>query len=90
MLAIIKFINYDFNHEITVCAVTDNEETAKIILQNEIENEKEIQEKCCIHYDTVEETETSYEAYNMGYKSDVGVHICIADTHYYDKIEKNS
>ena len=38
MFAIIKNCNYDFNIDIKVCAVTDDEDTAKTIFEKEVEN----------------------------------------------------
>lgn len=86
MFAIIKNCNYDFNIEITICAVTDNEDTAKVIFQNEVENEKDQQAKSGIVYDTEEQNETSYSAYNMGYEATDSVHIYIKDAPFYGKI----
>jgi len=86
MFAIIKNTNYDFNIEIKVCATTSDKETAKIIFENEVEKEKEVQEKGDIVYDTENRTETSYEAYNEGYEATDSVHIFIAETDYIEKI----
>lgn len=86
MFAVIKNCNYDFNIEIKVCAVTDNEETAKVIFENEVENEKDEQVKGDIVYDTENRTETSYEAYNEGYETMDGVRIYIQETDYVEKI----
>lgn len=86
MFAIIKNCNYDFNIDIKVCATTFDKETAKIIFENEVENEKEEQAKGDIVYDTEKQTETSYEAYNEGYEATDGVRIFIAETEYIEKI----
>ena len=86
MFSIIKNCNYDFNIDIKVCAVTDDEDTAKIIFENEVENEKEEQEKGDIVYDTEDKSETSYEAYNEGYEATDSVRIFIAETDYIEKI----
>lgn len=86
MFAIVKNCNYDFNIEIKVCAVTDNEDNAKIIFENEVENEKDMQVKGDINYDTENRTETYYEAYNEGYEATDGVRIFIQESPYYDKI----
>lgn len=86
MFAIIKNCNYDFNIDIKVCATTSDKETAKIIFDNEVENEKEEQAKGGIVYDAENKTETSYEAYNEGYEATDGVRIFIAETDYIEKI----
>lgn len=86
MFAIIKNCNYDFNIEINTCAITDNEATAKIIFENEVENEKDVQAKSGIVYDTENCTDTYYEAYNDGYEATDGVRIYIQEAPFYDKI----
>ena len=86
MFAIIKNCNYDFNIDIKVCAVTDDEDTAKTIFEKEVESEKEEQVKGGIVYDTEDKGETSYEAYNEGYEATDGVRIFIAETDYIEKI----
>jgi len=86
MFAIIKNCNYDFNIDIKVCATTFDKKTAKIIFENEVENEKEEQAKGDIVYDTENKSETSYEAYNEGYEATDGVRIFIAETNYIEKI----
>ena len=90
VFAIVKLENYDFNHDIKVCAVTADKPTAGIILENEIENEKDIQVKGDIHYDTENRTNTAYEAYNDGYESTDGVRIFITEAEYIQKIEKEN
>lgn len=87
MFAIIKNCNYNFNIDIKVCATTSDKKTAKIIFENEVENEKEEQAKGGIVYDNENKTEASYEAYNDGYvATDDGVRIFIAETDYIEKI----
>lgn len=86
MFAIIKNCNYDFNIDIKVCAVTDNEDTAQDIFKNEVENEKDIQAKGDIVYDTEEVEDTSYCAYNMGYEATDGVRIFIQEVPFIEKI----
>ena len=90
MFAIVKLCNYDFNHDIKVCAVTPDKATARIILLNEIENEKDEQIKGDIHYDTENQTPDSYEAYNEGYEATDSVHIFITETDYIEEIVANS
>lgn len=86
MFAVVKLCNYDFNHDIKVCGVTPDKETARIILLNEVENEKDEQAKGDIHYDTENQTSDSYEAYNEGYESTDSVHIFITETDYIEEI----
>ncbi len=86
MFAIIKICSYDFNTDIKVCATTFDKETARIIFENEVENEKEEQVKGDIVYDTEMQTETSYDAYNEGYEANDCVRILIAETDYIEKI----
>lgn len=90
MLAVVKLCLYDFNHDIKICAVTADKATARIILQNEIENEKDEQAKGDIHYDTENQTPDSYEAYNEGYEATDSVHIFITETDYIEEIVANS
>lgn len=90
MLAVVKLCLYDFNHDIKICAVTSDKATARIILQNEIENEKDEQAKGDIHYDTENQTPDSYEAYNEGYEATDSVHIFITETDYIEEIVANS
>lgn len=89
MFAVVKLCNYDFNHDIKVCGVTPDKETARIILLNEVKKEKDEQAKGFIHYDTESqppETPDSYEAYNEGYEATDGVHIFITETDYIEEI----
>lgn len=86
MFAVVKLCNYDFNHDIKVCGVTPNKETARIVLLNEVEKEKDEQAKGFIHYDTENQTPDSYEAYNEGYEATDGVHIFITETDYIEEI----
>lgn len=86
MFAVVKLCNYDFNNDIKVCGVTPDKKTARIILLNEVENEKDEQAKGDIHYDTENQTSDCYEAYNEGYESTDGVRIFIAETDYIEEI----
>lgn len=86
MFAVVKLCNYDFNHDIKICAVTPDKATARIILLNEVENEKDEQAKGDIHYDTENQTPDSYEAYNEGYEATDSVHIFITETDYIEEI----
>lgn len=90
MFAIVKLCCYDFNHDIKVCAVTKDKDTARIILLNEVEKEKDEQRKGDIHYDTENQTPDSYEAYNEGYEATDSVHIFISETDYIEEIVANS
>ena len=58
----------------------------RIVLLNEVENEKDEQAKGDIHYDTENQTSDSYEAYNEGYESNDSVHIFITETDYIEEI----
>lgn len=86
MFAVVKLSNYDFNHDVKVCVVTPDKATARIVLLNEVENEKDEQAKGDIHYDTENQTSDCYEAYNEGYESNDSVHIFITETDYIEEI----
>lgn len=87
MFAIIKNCNYDFNIEITIVAITNNIDKAKECFKKEVEKEVEIQQQNGIKYDTVEDDEKSYCAYNEGYEATDGVRIYIDEAPF---ISENS
>lgn len=68
MYVIIKQEHHDFNSSTEVKGVTASKTKAQEKLKELVEAEKELQKKFNIKYDTIEEDEDSYEAYNEGYE----------------------
>lgn len=86
MYVIIKQEHHDFNSTTEVKGVTASRTKALEKFKELVEAEKELQKKFNIKYDTIEEEEDSYEAYNEGYEVTDSVSFFIDET---EEIEAN-
>lgn len=84
---VVKITHNDFNCECFILGVSSDIEVAKSAFRSAVVTEKENQEKFGYQYDTEDETETSYSAYNEGYEATDSISIYVQETH---EIEKNS
>lgn len=64
----------------TVICASKDLEFLKQKFREEVEKEKQFELEQNLNYDTVNETETSFEAYNEGYMADSSVNIYITET----------
>lgn len=86
MYVIIKHEHHDFNSTTEVKGVTASRTKALEKFKELVEAEKELQKKFNIKYDTINEEEDSYEAYNEGYESTDSISFFIDET---EEIEAN-
>jgi len=82
---LIKVEKCDFNETIYVLGVSDDREAAVQAWNDAVFCEKDNQSKFGIMYDTVDESEGEYQAFNEGYEATDSIRIFIAESH---KIEK--
>lgn len=80
MYAVVKETHADFNTTNSVVGVTDDINKARLAFRKEVDCEKEQQKKFGYSYDTVDEDERQYTAYNEGYEASDSVHIFIEET----------
>lgn len=86
MYVIIKQEHHDFNSTTEIKGVTASRTKALEKFKELVEAEKELQKKFNIKYDTIEEEEDSYEAYNEGYEATDSISFFIDET---EEIEAN-
>ena len=76
--AIVKHTRVDFCGETSIVAIASNYETAKKRFDEAVADEKARQVKFGYSYDTVEESETLYEAFDEGYEATDSISIIIS------------
>lgn len=77
--AIVKHTRQDFCGATQILAIASDYETAKRRFDEAVAFEKKQQEKFGYSYDTVEESETLYEAYDDGYEATDSISIIISE-----------
>lgn len=76
--AIVKHTRVDFCGETSIIAIASNYEAAKTRFDKAVADEKARQVKFGYSYDTVEESETLYEAFDEGYEATDSISIIIS------------
>lgn len=77
---LLKVEQDDFTTITTVICASTNIDILKQKFRDEVEKEKQFEIEQNLNYDTVNETENSFEAYNQGYMAESSVSIFITET----------